>query len=78
MATRVRPVVVSLNCTEHADVSDYSRPLPKSHHPGAARAFQLDADEELQWRRWSPRVNDMVLVELQDGAVWPAKVSEAS
>jgi hypothetical protein len=39
------------------------------------RAFELDADEELQWRRWSPRLNDMVLVELQDGIAWPAKVS---
>lgn len=57
-----------------AHAVDYSRPLPKSHHPGAVRLFQLDADEELQWRRWSPRVNDMVLVELQDGTIWPAKV----
>ncbi len=60
-----------------ADVEDsgsYARPLPNSHHPGAVRAFDLDADEELQWRRWSPRLNDMVLVELQDGIAWPAKV----
>ncbi|BEI85511.1 hypothetical protein CcaverHIS002_0509120 [Cutaneotrichosporon cavernicola] len=58
------------------DSGSYARPLPKSHHPGAVRAFELDADEELQWRRWSPRVNDMVLVELQGGAVWPAKIIE--
>ncbi|GMK55225.1 hypothetical protein CspeluHIS016_0202810 [Cutaneotrichosporon spelunceum] len=60
----------------NGDSGSYARPLPKSHHPGAVRAFELDADEELQWRRWSPRVNDMVLVELQAGAVWPAKIIE--
>lgn len=59
---------------EPSDAGSYARPLPNSHHPGAVRAFELDADEELQWRRWSPRVGDVVLVEMQDGTVWPAKV----
>ncbi|CAK9781149.1 hypothetical protein CC85DRAFT_269205 [Cutaneotrichosporon oleaginosum] len=56
------------------DSALYARPLPTSHHPGAVRTFELDGEEELHWRRWSPRVNDVVLAELQDGAVWPAKI----
>ncbi|TXT08997.1 hypothetical protein VHUM_02471 [Vanrija humicola] len=58
----------------HADDSHYERPLPKSHHPGAVIAFGLDSDEEIQWRRWSPRAGDMVLIELQDRTTWPGKI----
>jgi hypothetical protein len=34
----------------------------------------LTAEEEQEWRKWSPKVNDQVLVELADGRIWPGKV----
>ncbi|KAL1411406.1 hypothetical protein Q8F55_002362 [Vanrija albida] len=61
------------NGTGHDD-SHYDRPMPKSHHPGAVAAFVLDSDEEVQWRRWSPKAGDVVLIELQDGTHWPGKI----
>lgn len=70
--------MVSLGPAKVTDVvtddSHYERPLPKSHHPGAVIAFGLDSDEEVQWRRWSPKAGDVVIIELQDGTTWPGKV----
>lgn len=48
--------------------------MPQSSHPGAVVSFGLDADEEAQWRRWTPKVNDLVVVELAEEGVWPGKV----
>lgn len=51
------------------------RPLPAHAHPGAISVFGLDPEEELEWRRWSPKIGDAVLVELSDDSVWPGKVT---
>ncbi|EKD00158.1 hypothetical protein A1Q2_05501 [Trichosporon asahii var. asahii CBS 8904] len=39
----------------------------------AASTFESDGDEEQQWRKWAPKLNDVVLVELQKGGIWPGK-----
>jgi hypothetical protein len=31
----------------------------------AVIAFGLDSDEEVQWRRWSPKAGDVVIIELK-------------
>lgn len=62
------------NNVDKPDDGHYDRPMPSDHHPGAVMAFQLDGDEEVQWRRWSPRLHDLVLVDLPSEGVWPGKV----
>jgi hypothetical protein len=68
--------MVSLSCQVTDVVTDDSHynARSKSHHPGAVIAFGLDSDEEVQWRRWSPKAGDVVIIELQDGTTWPGKV----
>jgi hypothetical protein len=34
----------------------------------------MSAGEGIEWRRWVPKVGDMVLVELPDDRIWPGKV----
>jgi hypothetical protein len=50
------------------------RVIPEPHM-GPTRMYGLCADEEQQWRRWSPRPGDVVLVDHPDHGVWPGKVS---
>ncbi|KAL7421928.1 hypothetical protein Q5752_003700 [Cryptotrichosporon argae] len=52
----------------------YERPIADNHHPGAVAKWQLDADESQQWRRWTPRAGDLVLVDLPEHGVWPGKI----
>lgn len=54
---------------------DEGRPLPVKPHPGAAVVHELSGDEEQQWRRWTPKAGDGVLVDLPDSGIWPGKVS---
>ncbi|KAI9639708.1 uncharacterized protein MKK02DRAFT_40031 [Dioszegia hungarica] len=49
------------------------RSIPKPHL-GPVAMYGLCADEEQQWRRWSPKPGDVVLVDLPDNGVWPGKV----
>ncbi len=51
------------------------RPLPPKTHSGAAVVHDLCEDEEGEWRRWMPKVGDVVLVELAEDGIWPGKVS---
>ena len=50
------------------------RSLPPQCHPGAPVVHHLAAEEEQEWRKWSPKVGDEVLVELADDGIWPGKV----
>jgi hypothetical protein len=52
------------------------RPLPPKLHPGAPAKHKLAAGEETEWRKWTPKLGDAVLVELADGQCWPGKVSQ--
>lgn len=45
-------------------------------HAGSVITKELDASEEAEWRRWTPQVGDVVLVDLADGSTWPGKVSD--
>lgn len=53
------------------------RPLPAYAHAGAVAVFDLAKEEEVEWRRWSPKIGDTVLVELSDDGIWPGKVGHA-
>lgn len=44
-------------------------------HLGPVHLYGLCPDEEQQWRRWSPKTDDVVLVDLPEHGVWPGKVS---
>lgn len=50
------------------------RPLINTPHPGAVATHSLCAEEEAEWRRWSPKVGDLVLVELDEEGFWPGKI----
>jgi len=50
------------------------RSLPSQCHPGAPVVYNLTAEEEQEWRKWTPKLNDPVLVELSDDGIWPGKV----
>ncbi|KAK8864513.1 hypothetical protein IAR55_001763 [Kwoniella newhampshirensis] len=50
------------------------RPLPPTCHPGAIVTHSLNADEEREWRRWNPKIGDIVLVDTADYGFWPGKV----
>ncbi|KAK4689977.1 hypothetical protein P7C73_g110, partial [Tremellales sp. Uapishka_1] len=52
------------------------RPFPSTPHPGAVSAHSLSADEVHQWKRWTPKVGDVVLVQLAEGDCWPGKMIE--
>ena len=56
-------------------MSDEGRPLPPKLHPGAPVRHQLAAAEETEWRKWIPKVGDVVLVELANEQLWPGKVN---
>ena len=65
-----------------ADVSRFSgnrdsggRLLPPKAHPGVATVHDLSDDEHREWKRWTPKTGDVVLVELPDDGVWPGKVT---
>jgi len=53
------------------------RPLPPKIHPGAPARHSLAAAEETEWRKWIPKVGDVVLVELANEQLWPGKVGSA-
>lgn len=63
---------------EDMDVSSEQagRPLPSRVHPGAIVVHGLNAEEESEWRRWTPKVGDAVLVELPEDGMWPGKIIE--
>lgn len=50
------------------------RPLPEVH-PGPGVVYGLTPEEEHEWRKWSPKVGDVVLVETAEDGIWPGKVS---
>ncbi|WWC89197.1 uncharacterized protein L201_004115 [Kwoniella dendrophila CBS 6074] len=50
------------------------RPLPNRHHPGAIATHSLNHEEEREWRRWNPKVGDIVLVETAEDGFWPGKI----
>jgi hypothetical protein len=54
------------------------RPLPPKLYPGAPARHSLAAAEETEWRKWIPKVGDVVLVELANDQVWPGKVGLSS
>ena len=51
-----------------------SRPLPPKPYPGAVAVHELCEDEEREWRHWTPKIGDVVLVELPEDGIWPGKV----
>nr|XP_019011046.1 uncharacterized protein I206_04354 [Kwoniella pini CBS 10737]OCF49827.1 hypothetical protein I206_04354 [Kwoniella pini CBS 10737] len=57
---------------EKQDVN--GRPMPNRHHIGAVATHQLNAEEEREWRRWTPKSGDVVLVETADDGIWPGKI----
>lgn len=52
------------------------RLLPDHEHPGAPVVHRLSEEEEQEWRRWTPKTGDPVLVELSDDSIWPGKASD--
>lgn len=52
------------------------RLLPDHEHPGAPVVHKLSEEEEQEWRRWTPKTGDPVLVELSDDSIWPGKASD--
>jgi hypothetical protein len=58
-----------------AGQSHEGRPLPSRLHQGTAVTHNLNPAEELEWKKWSPQLSAVVLVELADGQIWPGKVS---
>lgn len=69
-----------LHCSQATDRQvGGSRPLPGKPYPGVVAAYGLNEEEEHEWRRWTPKAGDVVLVDLPDEGKWPGKVSrEAS
>ncbi|WVQ67527.1 uncharacterized protein L199_005727 [Kwoniella botswanensis] len=57
-----------------ADGEKNGRPLPSRHHIGAIATHSLNAEEEREWRRWNPKLGDVVLVETAEDGFWPGKV----
>lgn len=51
------------------------RPLPASY-PGAVAIHCLSPEEEHEWRKWTPKVGDIVLVDTLEDGLWPAKVCQ--
>lgn len=51
------------------------RPLPASY-PGAVVTHGLTPEEEHEWRKWTPKVGDVVLVDTFEDGLWPAKVCQ--
>ncbi|KAL0250426.1 hypothetical protein I308_102599 [Cryptococcus tetragattii IND107] len=49
------------------------RPLPASY-PGAVAIHCLSPEEEHEWRKWTPKVGDIVLVDTLEDGLWPAKI----
>ncbi|KIR77100.1 hypothetical protein I306_05920 [Cryptococcus gattii EJB2] len=49
------------------------RPLPASY-PGAVAIHCLSPEEEHEWRKWTPKVGDVVLVDTLEDGLWPAKI----
>ena len=55
-------------------MSEDGRPLPHKIHPGPAIRHKMSTGEELEWKKWTPRVGDTVLVDLSNDESWPGKV----
>ncbi|WVR06930.1 hypothetical protein IAU60_003966 [Kwoniella sp. DSM 27419] len=53
---------------------DPGRPLPERPHPGAIAVHRLAPDEEREWRRWNPKVGDVVLIDTECDGIWPGKI----
>ena len=52
------------------------RPLPSATYPGIHIKLRLTPEEVAEWKRWSPKAGDVVLIDLPDDAgFWPGKVS---
>lgn len=60
-----------INGNEERD--EHGRPVVKPH-PGAVALHQLNGEEEHEWRKWTPRVGDVVLVDTPSDGIWPGKV----
>lgn len=59
--------------TDSSKVDD-GRPLPPNIYPGPAVTHKLSSGEELEWRKWTPKVGDLVVVDLMHGGCWPGKI----
>lgn len=57
----------------HTERDDHGRKVAKPH-PGAVACHQLNGEEEHEWRRWQPRVGDVVLVHTRNDGWYPGKV----
>lgn len=52
---------------------EHGRAIVKAH-PGAVVLHGLNAEEEHEWRKWTPRIGDVVLVDTPNDGLWPGKV----
>ncbi|WVQ72382.1 hypothetical protein IAR50_001934 [Cryptococcus sp. DSM 104548] len=50
-----------------------SRPLPTAY-PGAVAVHALAPDEAEEWKKWNPRMGDVVLVDTAHDGIWPGKI----
>lgn len=62
---------------ERERVDEHGRAIVKPH-PGAVTLHGLNAEEEHEWRKWTPRLGDVVLVDTPSEGVWPGKVRYAT
>ncbi|RXK37047.1 hypothetical protein M231_05635 [Tremella mesenterica] len=60
---------------EHRERRDAGgRALPDSVYPGVVVVHDLCPNEEAEWRRWQPKVGDVVLVDTREDGHWPGKI----
>ncbi|ODN94182.1 hypothetical protein L198_05033 [Cryptococcus wingfieldii CBS 7118] len=58
---------------ENTERDGKSRPMPTAY-PGAVSVHNLAADEEDEWRKWNPRLGNVVLVDTAHDGIWPGKI----
>lgn len=73
----VMKAMEDLCCDSKAEATtsrEGTRPLPHRIHQGPVVRHRLSPTEESEWRRWTPQVGDLVVVELQNDEILPGKV----
>lgn len=67
----------SMGDLQRGDMHTDSRPLPSQLHQGPVARHKLSLAEESEWKKWTPKTGDLVLVELANEEIWPGKVRDA-
>jgi hypothetical protein len=68
-----RKQIVSITTTASLMIA---RVRPADEYPGPVAVFQLNDDDEAEWKRWKPQVGNLVIIDLPDLGKWPGKVRD--